>query len=365
MAPTMTIDDLLRTAVQKRASDLHLTAGLPPRLRIDGTLVSLPVPPLDADQSKALAYQMLTPEMILQFERTKEMDTAYSIKGLSRFRVNLFYQRGSVASVVRIIPFEIPSLRELGLPGILEEFADRPSGLFIVSGPTGCGKSTTLAAMIETINVQRNCHIISIEDPIEHLHHHKKATINQRELGVDTTSFREALKHIVREDPDVIMIGEMRDLETMSAALTLAETGHLVLTTLHTSDTVHAIQRIVDVFPPHHQHQIRLQLSLVLIGIVVQQLIPKTTGEGRLVACEVMAATPSIRNLVRENQLQQLRSTLQTGRKSGMCTMNHAFADLFAKGLVTWEEITRRSTDLEELNNLVKPAEKLPDPKDR
>jgi len=350
----VTIDELLKTAVQKGASDLHLTVGLPPQLRIDGALISLPLPSLDDEQSRLLAYPMLTPSQITQFEQTKEMDSAYSIKGLCRFRVNLFYQRGSVASAVRVIPFEIPSLRELGLPVILEDFANRPSGLFIVSGPTGCGKSTTLAAMIENINSHRNCHIISVEDPIEYLHRHKKATVNQRELGVDTLSFREALKHIIREDPDVIMIGELRDLETMSAALTLAETGHLVLTTLHTSDTVHAIQRIVDIFPPYHQDQIRLQLSLVLVGIVVQQLIPKATGQGRVAACEVMAATASTGNLIRENQLQQLRSTLQTGRKSGMCTMNHAFAELFGKGLVTWEEIARRSTDMEELNNLVK-----------
>ena len=355
----MTIDDLLRTAVQRRASDLHLTVGVPPQIRVDGILQPVQGTPLDDEQSRSLAYQMLQPEQVGQFEKTKELDTAYGIKGLCRFRVNLFYQRGSVAAAVRTIPFQIPSLKELGLPPVLEDFANRPNGLFIVSGPTGCGKSTTLAAMLENINERRNCHIVSVEDPIEYLHRHKKATVNQRELGVDTTSFAEALKHVVREDPDVIMIGEMRDLETMSAALTLAETGHLVLTTLHTSDTVHAIQRIVDVFPPHHQDQIRLQLSLVLVGIVVQHLIPKATGQGRVAACEVMAATASVGNLIRENQLQQLRSALQTGRRSGMCTMNHSFAELFGRGLVAWEEIARRSSDTEELTNLVKSAAKL------
>ncbi len=354
----MTIDDLLKTAVQKRASDLHLTVGLPPQLRIDGVLVPVSQTPLGEEESRNLAYQMLPPDQIARFEKTKELDTSYSVKGMSRFRVNLFYQRGSVAAAIRMIPFEIPSLKNLGLPPIMADFANRPNGLVIVSGPTGCGKSTTLAAMIEQINATRNCHIISVEDPIEYLHRHKKSTVNQRELGVDTLSFGEALRHVMREDPDVIMVGEMRDLETMSAALTLAETGHLVLTTLHTSDAVHAIQRVVDVFPPHHQDQIRLQLSLVLVGIAVQQLVPRATGEGRVVACEVMAATAPVGNLIRENQLQQLRSTLQTGRKSGMCTMNHSFAELFGKGLVTWEEIARRSSDTEELTNLVKSAVK-------
>ena len=355
----MTIDELLTTAVQRKASDLHLTVGLPPQLRIDGILTHLPQPPLNEEQARALAYQMLDAKQIARFEQTKEMDSSYSLKGFSRFRVNLFYQRGSVATAVRMIPFEIPTLKELGLPTILEDFSNRPSGLFIVSGPTGCGKSTTLAAMVEAINNTRNCHIISIEDPIEYLHRHKKATINQRELGGDTLSFPEALRHVVREDPDVIMIGELRDLETMSTALTLAETGHLILTTLHTSDAVHAVQRIVDVFPPHHQDQIRVQLSLVLVGIVVQQLIPKATGQGRVAACEVMPVTPAVANLIRENQLHQLRSVLQTSRKSGMCTMNHSFVELFANGLVTWEEIARRSTDREELSNLAKSVTRL------
>ncbi len=355
----MTIDELLTTAVQRKASDLHLTVGLPPQLRIDGILIQLPLAPLTEEEARILAYQMLDPRQIARFEQTKEMDSSYSLKGFSQFRVNLFYQRGSVATAVRIIPFEIPTLKELGLPAIMEEFSNAPNGLFIISGPTGCGKSTTLAAMLETINSTRNCHIISIEDPIEYLHRHKKATINQRELGGDTLSFPEALRHVVREDPDVIMIGEMRDLETMTTALTLAETGHLVLTTLHTSDAVHAVQRIVDVFPPHHQDQIRVQLSLVLVGIVVQRLLPKATGQGRVAACEVMPVTPAVANLIRENQLHQLRTVLQTSRKSGMCTMNHAFVELFANRLVTWEEIARRSTDQEELSNLAKTLTRL------
>ncbi len=352
---TPTIEELLRTAIQQKASDLHLTVGLPPQLRIDGKLVRLPLPVLMDDDTRQLAYSMLTPDQISRFERTKELDGSYSIRGLSRFRINLYWQRGSIGAAVRMIPYEIPSIADLGLPQVLEEFALKPHGLFIVSGPTGAGKSTTLAAMVRSINEKRPCHIMTIEDPIEYLHRHNKATINQRELGIDTHSFPEALRHVLREDPNVILVGEMRDLETMTAALTLAETGHLVLTTLHTSDVVHAVQRIVDVFPPYQQSQIRVQLSLVLVGIVVQQLIPKSPGQGRVAACEVMACTPSMGNLIRENQLHQLRTFLQTGRKMGMCTMNHSMADLYTKGLVSWEEIAKRTTDLQELSNLVKP----------
>ena len=354
----LNIQELLRTAVQRRASDLHLTVGLPPQLRFDGVLTPLPIAPLTEDQTRELAFQMLEPSQVARFEQTKESDTAYSIKGFSRFRVNLYRQRGSIAAAIRVIPFQIPSIGELGLPSILEDFAIRPSGLFVVSGPTGCGKSTTLAAMIELINSRRNCHIVTVEDPIEYLHRHRKATVNQRELGVDTFSFQEALRHLVREDPNVIMIGEMRDLETMSAALTLAETGHLVLTTLHTSDAVHAIQRIVDVFPPYQQMQIRVQLSLVLLGVMVQQLIPRTSGQGRVVACEVMNVTPAIGNMLRENQLQQLRSSLQTGRQHGMCTMNQSLAELLLDKSITWEEALKRSLDPEDLKRLTQPEKK-------
>jgi len=353
-----TINELLRTAVQRGASDLHLTVGLPPQLRIDGALRPLPLEPLTAELTKDLSYQMLGEHQRQTFEQKKELDTSYSIRGLSRFRVNLFRQRGSIAGAIRRVPFEIPSIKSLNLPRSKEDFSNSLHGLFIISGPTGCGKSTTLAAMVDHINATRNCHIISIEDPIEYLHRHKKATINQREIGTDTTSFGEALRHVVREDPNVIMIGEMRDLETMAAALTLAETGHLILATLHTSDVIHAIHRIIDVFPPYQQEQIRVQLSLVLVGIVVQQLIPKATGQGRVPACEVMTCPPSVGNLIRETELHQLRSMLQTGKRYGMCTMNQSLADLFAQGLVTWEGISRRSTDPAELSNLVKSSVK-------
>lgn len=350
----VTLDELLRTAVSRKASDLHLTVGLPPQLRVHGALTLLPGPPLTETDIQTLAYAMLPPEQIAEFQSRKELDTSYSIKGFSRFRVNLFRQRGSVAVAIRTIPFEIPTLGTLRLPPILEELALRPSGLLIVSGPTGSGKSTTLAALLEGINTKRECHIISVEDPIEYLHRHRKSTINQRELGGDTTSFQEALRHTLRQDPDVIMIGEMRDLETMTAALTLAETGHLVMTTLHTSDAVHAIQRIVDVFPAHQQTQIRFQLSLVLVAVVVQQLLPRMDTPGRVVACEVMIATPSVGNLIRENQLHQLKTVIQTGRRSGMQTMNNALIELFQQGLVSWEEIARRTPDPEELDQLAK-----------
>ena len=356
----MTIDDLLKTAVERRASDLHLTVGIPPQLRIDGMLVPLSMEPLTNETVRTLAYQMLEPSLIGLFEKRKELDTSYSIKALSRFRVNLYRQRGSVGAAIRVIPFKVPTLDQLGLPHLLEEFAQRPHGLFLVSGPTGSGKSTTLAAMIEQINLHRNCHLVTIEDPIEYLHHHKKATINQRELGIDTTSFQEALRHVVRQDPNVIMIGEMRDLETMSAALTLAETGHLILATLHTSDAIHAIRRIIDVFPPYQQLQIRVQLSLVLIGVVVQQLLPKANEPGRVACCEVMTVVPSISNLIRENRLQELRSLIQTGRKYGMTTMNQSLADLYSEGRVTWDEIARRTTDLDDLLRLTKSTPKEP-----
>jgi len=351
--PLLSIDQLLHEAVRRKSSDLHLTTGQPPLLRVDGKLTAMAGDPLTPEDTQVLAQQLLTPAQISRFEQTFELDTAYSIKGLSRFRVNCYRQRGSVGVAIRTIPFEIPSLEALGMPPTLKEFADRPSGLVIVSGPTGAGKSTTLAAMIDYINQRRNCHIVSIEDPIEYLHRHRRATINQRELGIDTISFHEALRHVVRQDPNVILIGEMRDLETMHAALTLAETGHLVFTTLHTGDATHVINRIVDVFSPHQQLQIRIQLSLVLVAVVVQQLLPRATGQGRVVAYEIMHVTPAIAGLIRDNNLHQIKSTIQTGRRFGMNTMTQSLAELYRAGLVTWDEIARRSTDPNELATLV------------
>ena len=349
---TSKMESLLRGVFENKASDLHLTVGLPPQMRVDGKLTPISDKALMPEDTQALAYQVLTPDQITRFEKTMELDTAYSLRGVSRFRVNCYRQRGSIGLAARVIPFEIPKINELGLPDTLLEFCTIPSGLVIVSGPTGSGKSTTLASMIDVINQTRNCHIVSVEDPIEYLHKHQKATINQRELGVDTTSFTEALRHVVRQDPDVILIGEMRDLETMQTALTLAETGHLVLSTLHTADAPHTVNRIVDVFPPYQQQQVRTQLSLVLVSVIVQQLFPKTDGKGRAVACEIMRVTPAIGALIRENHLHQIRSVIQTGKQHGMVTLNQSMADLYTAGVVSWEEIARRSPDVIELKSL-------------
>jgi twitching motility protein PilT len=348
------MEELLRLMVKRKASDLHITVGVPPILRIDGRLLCVDETPLGPEQTRDLVYTILTDEQIAQFEMRKELDTSYSIRGLSRFRVNVFRQRGSVSCAIRCIPFEIPTIDELGLPKVLYDFCSRPQGLFICSGPTGSGKSTTLAAMIEHINSTKNCHIICVEDPIEYLHHHKKSTINQRELGQDTVSFQEALRHLVRQDPDVILVGEMRDLDTMKAVLTLAETGHLVLTTLHTGDAVNAVNRIIDVFPPYQQQQIKVQLSLVLIGIMVQQLIPAASGKGRIAAYEVMNVIPAVASSIREDNLHQIYTILQTGKKSGMNTMNQCLAELCNKEIITYQEAINRSTNPEEFDGLVK-----------
>lgn len=349
-----TMEDLLRVTTERRASDLHLNAGLPPQLRIDGELIFLESEPLTPKAVQDLAYSILTKEQLETFERTKELDLSFGIEGLSRFRINIFQQRGSTGVAIRRIPFEIPSFEELGLPEIVKKFAESPKGLVLVTGVVGSGKSTTLAAMIEHINNKKSCHIMCIEDPIEYLYKHKKSTINQRELVTDTLSFSEALKHVFRQDPNIILIGEMRDLETVHASLTLAETGHLILATLHTGDATHIISRIVDVFPPHQQQQIMVQLSLVLVGAIVQQLIPSVGGKSRVLATEVMRVTPAIRNLIRENDLPQIHSIIQTGSRYGMWTMNQSLAQLCTKGIITWEEASKRTADIDELATLVK-----------
>jgi len=352
----MEIIDLLRATVENGASDLHITAGIPPQFRINGHLRFLAEfdTPLNQEMTKALTYSMLAGRQVEEFERTKELDFSYGISGLGRFRVNLYIQRNCVALCARLIPFEIPTMSELGLPEmILKDFAMRHSGLFLVTGAVGSGKSTTLASMLDYVNNNKSCHIVTIEDPIEYLHKHKKATVDQREVGSDTLSFAEALRRVFRQDPNIILVGEMRDLETIHTALTLAETGHLILATLHTIDAIHTVSRIIDVFPPYQQQQIRVQLSMVLIGVMSQQLIPRQSGEGRVLAYEVMNVVPAIRSLIRENSLPQIYTSIQTGKQFGMVTMNQTLAMLCQKGEISTDEALRWATNPEELKTFL------------
>lgn len=352
-----TLYDLLKQMIDRGASDLHVTTGSPPRLRIDGKLIPIDHPPLTPVDTKNLCYSILTDAQKHRFEENNELDLSFGIKGLSRFRANIFMQRGAVAGAFRTIPFGIKTLNELGLPEIINEMIKKPRGLIIVTGPTGSGKSTTLAAMVDRINEERYDHIITIEDPIEYLHSHKRSLINQREVNADTTSFKAALKYVLRQDPDVVLIGEMRDLETIEAALTVSETGHLTLATLHTNSAVQTINRIIDVFPPHQQEQIRVQLSFVLEGIISQQLIPKKTGQGRVLAVEILIPNPAVRNLIREDKIHQIYSIMQTGQaRSGMKTMNQSLLELYTKGLISYEDAIGRSIIPEELITMIQKA---------
>jgi len=345
-----TLYDLLKMMIEKNASDLHITTGSPPRLRIDGKLVNVDHPPLAPADTKALCYSVLTDAQKHKYEESNELDLSFGVKGLSRFRANVFMQRGAVAGAFRTIPFEIRGFKELGLPEIVSELVKKPRGLILVTGPTGSGKSTTLAAMIDRINSERYDHIITVEDPIEYLHPHKKCLINQREVNADTSSFKAALKYVLRQDPDVVLIGEMRDLETIEAALTVSETGHLTLATLHTNSAVQTINRVIDVFPPHQQEQIRVQLSFVLEGIFAQNLIPKKSGQGRVLSVELLVPNPAIRNLIREDKIHQIYSMMQTGQaKYGMQTMNQSLYELYSKGLITYEDAIGRSSIPDEL----------------
>ncbi len=344
------IYDLLKIMIEKGASDLHITTGSPPRLRVDGKLVPLDYPNLNPADTKSLCYSILTDNQKHRFEESNELDLSFGVKGLSRFRGNVFMQRGAVAGAFRTIPFEIRTFTELGLPEIVNELVKKPRGLILVTGATGSGKSTTLATMVDRINSERYDHIITIEDPIEYLHGHKKCLINQREVNADTISFRNALRYVLRQDPDVVLIGEMRDLETIEAALTVAETGHLTLATLHTNSAVQTINRVIDVFPPHQQEQIRVQLSFVLEGIIAQQLIPKKTGKGRVLAVELLVPNTAIRNLIREDKIHQIYSMMQTGQaKFGMQTMNQSLIELYSKGFLSYEDAIGRSPVPEEL----------------
>src|SRR6476661_3353287 len=331
--------------VEKGASDLHITTGSPPQLRIDGSLVPLKTPPLTPVETKQLCYSILADAQKHKFEEENELDLSFGVKGLSRFRANLFMQRGAVAAAFRTIPFKILTFAELGLPPIVGELSKKPRGLVLVTGPTGSGKSTTLASIIDKINTERHEHIVTIEDPIEYLHPHKNCVVNQREVGADTGSFKRALKYVLRQDPDVVLVGEMRDLETIEAALVIAETGHIAFATLHTNSAIQSINRIIDVFPSHQQGQVRAVLSFVLEGVITQTLIPKASGQGRALACEVMVPNPAIRNLIREDKLHQIYSQMQIGQsKFGMQTMNQSLCDLYIKKIITLDECLAHSS---------------------
>lgn len=341
------LDELLKKATSDLASDVHITVGLPPMIRVHGRLTKVGEEKLTSDDTEKFAKQILNEEQYSKYKRIGELDLSYAKPGISRFRVNVFTQRGSDALVLRTIPMEVPTLDHLKMPPILKELSKKNKGLILVTGPTGAGKSTTLAAMIDEINRTRTEHIITLEDPIEYLHRHKLSIVNQREIGNDTQSYANALRAALREDPDVILVGEMRDLETISIALTAAETGHLVLSTLHTVGASKTVDRIVDVFPPNQQQQIKVQLSGVIEGIISQQLLENYNCDGRVCAMEIMTATAAIRNLIREGKTHQIDSAVQTGTKFGMKTMDMALVDLYKSGKVKFEEMMHYSIDTE------------------
>jgi twitching motility protein PilT len=349
----VTLRDLLADMIQRRASDLHITAGVPPEYRIDGQLTPTEHEVLTPEVTAQLAYSVLSDEQRKRFEMTKELDFSFGIKGLSRFRANCFLQRGVVTMAIRQIPYEIIPLEKLGLPKVAKEFTNRHKGLVLVTGPTGSGKSTTLASMLDKINTSRQSHIMTIEDPIEFIHHHKKCIVNQREVGADTNSFPTALKYVLRQDPDIILIGEMRDLETIVAAITIAETGHLVFATLHTNSAMEAVNRIVDVFPADQQRQILTQLAFTLEGVMTQQLIPKSRGTGRIMCAEVLVCTPAIKAVIREGKTHQIYSLMQAGQKYGMQTMNMALLQAVLDKQLSSEDAMERTTDRNELEGML------------
>ena len=347
------LNDYLFDTINAGASDLHVTVGLPPMIRVHGKVQPLDYPPLTANMTREMIYDILSNDQRQRFESEWELDFAYTLPRTARFRVNVYLQKGSMGAAFRTIPYEIKSFQDLGLPKAIEQMADKPRGLVLVTGPTGSGKSTTLASMIDKINQERQEHIMSVEDPIEFLHQHKQCIVNQREVNQDTKSFAQALKHVLRQDPDVILVGEMRDLETIGLAISAAETGHLVFGTLHTQDAPQTVDRIIDVFPSHQQSQIRAQLSIALQGIVTQTLLPKRDGKGRVVACEILVPTPGVRNLIREGKGHQIYSAMQTGGKFGMQTMDAALVELVRKSAISREEAERRSSNPEELQRLM------------
>ncbi|MBN1879810.1 type IV pilus twitching motility protein PilT [bacterium] len=352
---SVSMPNLLKIMIERQATDLHITTGTHPHLRVHGQITPIKeIPPLTPKETKQLAYSVLTDTQKHTFEERKELDFSFGVRGLSRFRANIYSQRSAVAIAVRTIPFRIMGFDELGLPKVISDFCKKPKGLILVTGPTGCGKSTTLAAIIDKINRESHKHIVTIEDPIEYLHHHHGCVINQRELFADTHSFAAALKSVLRQDPDVILIGEMRDLETIEAALRCAETGHLTFATLHTNSAVQTINRIIDVFPSHQQPQIRAQLSFILEGVVCQSLIPKRDGQGRVLAAEVLVPNDAVRNLIREDKIHQIYSSMQTGQSSfHMFTMNQSLASLYLKRKITLADAMGNSIKPQELEQLI------------
>jgi twitching motility protein PilT len=347
------IPELLEIVLSRGASDLHLTAGSPPLIRLHGQLIRLEdYPKLEPQALRGMVYAILPQRQRERLEQELELDMSYSLPGAARFRVNVYYQRDSIGAAFRLIPFEIKPIAELGLPPQVAELARYPRGFVVVTGPTGSGKSTTLASMVDVVNTERACHIMTVEDPIEFLHKHKMAMVNQREVGSDTKGFAPALKHVLRQDPDVILVGEMRDLETIQTAITAAETGHLVFATLHTQDAPQTIDRIIDVFPPHQQQQVRVQLSTTLQGIVTQQLLPTVDGQGRVVASEILVATPAVRNLIREAKIHQVYSVMQAGARYGMQTMDMSLSNLSRQGKVSLQTAMDAAHDPEELKRL-------------
>ncbi len=340
--------------VERGASDLHITVGVPPMIRVHGELIPLEYPPLKPQETRQLCYSILTDAQKHRFEEDHELDLSFGVKGLSRFRANIFSQRGALAGAFRLIPYQIRSFEELGLPPIVNELCARPRGLILVTGPTGCGKSTTLAAMLDKINTDRRQHIVTIEDPIEFTHQHRSCIVNQRELHQDTKGYHAALRSVLRQDPDVVLIGEMRDLETIEAALTVSETGHLTFGTLHTNSCVQSIHRIIDVFPSHQQPQVRAQLSFVLEGVLSQTLIPTLDGKGRALSLEIMVPNAAIRNLIREDKIHQIYSQIQVGQaKSGMQTMNQSLLLLYQRKVISFDEAMARSGDSDELRQMM------------
>ncbi len=349
-----TLPDLLKMTVEKGASDLHIATDTPPQIRVHGELERLELPALTPAETKQLVYSVLTDSQKKRFEESNELDFSFGLKGLARFRCNVFMQRGAVGAVYRLIPEKVPVFADLGLPAVLATLADRPRGLVLVTGPTGSGKSTTLAAMLNKINAERHGHILTIEDPIEYIHPHKNCLVNQREVHSDTNSFTNALRAALREDPDIVLIGEMRDLETVESALKIAETGHLTFGTLHTNSAAQTINRIIDIFPSGQQSQIRTQLSLVLEGIVCQALLPRADGKGRVVSLEIMVPNSAIRNLIRDDKVHQIYGAMQAGQeKLGMQTANQSLASLYMKRLITLETAMMSSSNRDELQDMI------------